>query len=814
MQVASAFNSVAKTTTKGINLVTGLCLLTILLLSFALVNWVAANWSSWSQYVRLVFVQSLFWVAILFALITYRRHKNLADLAIQFAALCTGALLALIGQIYQTGAEPWFMFALWAILIIPWLILIRSTFITVLWILLLNITIFLYASNHSILMLWLTDGNIYLFLLNAILLLLVLRLQAYLSDSHFILRKILVALACVFLYLFILQQQFESTNYGLLIAYVVAFLAMFVAYYWFTKKTPDLVIVSLVYISAIATLGLLVFQLSDDIWGILILAIIVLLASFFASLKLLNLWQSQNKTDQQIPWYFYFLRVLALVLVAILFLTWLLFGFDFDTKNELMVTALAIIAVGALVAKYLEIKISDSSQPNIIYEASLVLVFAGLSLFIVVWILEAADRTNAILIWQILGLGLVIYLLLSNFVIRILSASLVVAAILWLLNFNKYIFDGLPISFLPISTSYYLCLFLLTAFYLWSKHSTQKMLQPLAVALFIWVIVLAIAGDLANTVELWHWPLSAMLASLAISILPAILIISTTKFPKNRYLLSILWLLFGVSLSGAFTLLIGLSLLVFAYSKKILWWTVLAITLVLLGLPLYYFQTSTSLDFKATQFVFAAAVLIWIILLVKSRSKQTNQSGFKQYGLYVILGALFVGSTSTYLINKYENILRNGTSVNLKLAPVDPRSLMQGDYMQLNYALYDEINHWQNAQTSNDESYDELTTNNVYYLILTADDQNISHLNSVVNSYEKAQELLQKNKELTILKSYLINGSFDWGAKSWFFAEGDASKYEAAKYGVLCVANDGLALLGGLLDKDLKPIGKPASCKY
>ena len=44
---------------------------------------------------------------------------------------------------------------------------------------------------------------------------------------------------------------------------------------------------------------------------------------------------------------------------------------------------------------------------------------------------------------------------------------------------------------------------------------------------------------------------------------------------------------------------------------------------------------------------------------------------------------LFVG-----LILKHEHHLANSQSIFVELAPVDPRSILQGDYMALNYELH------------------------------------------------------------------------------------------------------------------------------
>ncbi len=48
---------------------------------------------------------------------------------------------------------------------------------------------------------------------------------------------------------------------------------------------------------------------------------------------------------------------------------------------------------------------------------------------------------------------------------------------------------------------------------------------------------------------------------------------------------------------------------------------------------------------------------------------------------------LAVSALFLYNINKQETLLANGRTVYLKLAPVDPRSIMQGDYMILNYEI-------------------------------------------------------------------------------------------------------------------------------
>lgn len=53
----------------------------------------------------------------------------------------------------------------------------------------------------------------------------------------------------------------------------------------------------------------------------------------------------------------------------------------------------------------------------------------------------------------------------------------------------------------------------------------------------------------------------------------------------------------------------------------------------------------------------------------------------------MIIVSVFVFVALNYGIYEKETIAAQGTQVLLELAPVDPRSLMQGDYMRLRYKV-------------------------------------------------------------------------------------------------------------------------------
>lgn len=136
---------------------------------------------------------------------------------------------------------------------------------------------------------------------------------------------------------------------------------------------------------------------------------------------------------------------------------------------------------------------------------------------------------------------------------------------------------------------------------------------------------------------------------------------------------------------------------------------------------------------------------------------------------------------------KKETLLADGELVLLELAPVDPRSLMQGDYMSLEYALSGNID-------------TDSISKRGYYVIKIKED----------GTAEKVR--LQDGKKPIYKNEYLIRYTKgEWwdiniGAESFFFQEGDAEKYEEAKYGGLKIDKDGNNVLIGLYDEERKRI--------
>ena len=158
----------------------------------------------------------------------------------------------------------------------------------------------------------------------------------------------------------------------------------------------------------------------------------------------------------------------------------------------------------------------------------------------------------------------------------------------------------------------------------------------------------------------------------------------------------------------------------------------------------------------------------------------------KKYSrILIIANLILLLGYFNWSVYQKEQTLKEGQLVLLQLAPVDPRSLMQGDYMTLNYDISSNFN------SSTDEKRG--------YCIVKLD---------AINNAEFVR--LQPNKTPLNKGEYRIKyyqtefGNIGLGAESYFFQEGKADIFENAVAGGIKVDNEGNSILIGLYDKNLK----------
>lgn len=115
-------------------------------LVLSLVFFIAYNWLNMGKMGKFALVEvGLVISIVLYMALSFRqRFQLIRQLLLLIASVITGSLLALFGQVYQTGADTWQLFFGWAILITPWVLIARFPALWLLWLGLINACLMLY----------------------------------------------------------------------------------------------------------------------------------------------------------------------------------------------------------------------------------------------------------------------------------------------------------------------------------------------------------------------------------------------------------------------------------------------------------------------------------------------------------------------------------------------------------------------------------------------------------------------------------------------------------------------------------------------
>lgn len=145
-----------------------------------------------------------------------------------------------------------------------------------------------------------------------------------------------------------------------------------------------------------------------------------------------------------------------------------------------------------------------------------------------------------------------------------------------------------------------------------------------------------------------------------------------------------------------------------------------------------------------------------------------------------------------YAVCQKEQTLRQGELVLLRLAPVDPRSLMQGDYMVLDYEI---------ARLDWEKEQGDSITPEQGYAILALDSNRVA---TIIRYQTDTEGLAASEQPIKYRKKDEI--TLKLGAESFFFEEGKGDAYSQAVYGGLRIDPFGNSVLVGLYNKDFQLI--------
>jgi uncharacterized membrane-anchored protein len=155
-----------------------------------------------------------------------------------------------------------------------------------------------------------------------------------------------------------------------------------------------------------------------------------------------------------------------------------------------------------------------------------------------------------------------------------------------------------------------------------------------------------------------------------------------------------------------------------------------------------------------------------------------------------VVAGIVVLLLASWTVWQRESLLASGRTVLLELAPVDPRSLMQGDYMALRFQLSDQVSGRGRERKQAEDGR----------LVVKADDKGVARFVRLDGG-----EPLGAGEFL--LRYRVREGQVKFATNAWFFQEGHARYYERARYGEFRVAPSGDMLLTHMLSDKQERLG-------
>ena len=154
-----------------------------------------------------------------------------------------------------------------------------------------------------------------------------------------------------------------------------------------------------------------------------------------------------------------------------------------------------------------------------------------------------------------------------------------------------------------------------------------------------------------------------------------------------------------------------------------------------------------------------------------------------------ILAGLIILALANYSIYSRERLLTEGNVVFLQLAPIDPRSLMQGDYMALRFQVANDVR---------SRITDELPRDG--FAVLKLDERRIGTLARVDDGMPLAANEAR-------MRYRMRDKQVKFATNAFFFQEGDAQLYGKARYGEFRVDAGGDSILTSMRDEQLGLLG-------
>ena len=853
-------------------------LLTIGFLTSGVITLIAANLDYFSDLAKIYGLQTLLVVTVILGIYCFiRESRRQAKEKLKWktysiffvVSVLLGGLFALVGQTYQTGADVWQLFAVWTLCQLPFLLLFPNVASALLFAATANVAFYLFNEQNS------HNSMCYAVLINAGLLVISELFSKAFHDQHWhILPKVFLVLtfASLFGLIVIYDVYFYAYAWGelgrsSLSSFLIAIPAL-IALYVYHKYRFDFI--NLI-ISVIALLGAYCFLASLLIRGVeegVVLGLIGFTFTVMAIKWVVKLYKQEYPNNKKSHWAISILWMIALLTALVTIGIWLFFSLGLDESSTFIVGIL-LFGIAWLITLN-----KDKNEYTTILAGLFFLIansFLGFYLlvkfndFFLLFGYEYREGSNfGIFISKLIFTAIIIvsYKLMPNSLVRILLV--VQLLVYWQVSYNLY-FHSYSLNDIWFNNAWFnkIQLLISIALFYWVMRPNQSArihLKPIAwgtVLFSLWIsmpsymalpwvdyglIDTDISSDVmsADTMNLdnvlqvlsrqfWtHFQFDVShILYLLICALPLIVYALMNKHSESKHTEAVLILLalslfaLGFVEIPAILYLTALLLLVYWTDSRAFFGLLVFAFVVYLGG--FYYQLSIPLLYKGALLVSFAVIFAIVTLFLHARYKTPSQSAVENHSVFkapIWLVGVFViallGAVN-YKVQQFEDVLATGKPVVLKIAPVDPRSLMQGYYMVLNYAILSEIQQSQFLSESDEslesnESIDAGEANETIGIDESSPSGKKAYIlvhldkNHVATFCEEQSEIPTDFKHCTP-NVYLPIRYKDWlpelPSQDYFFAEGKGEHYAQAEYAEYRF-KDGILLLARLLDKDLK----------
>lgn len=108
-----------------------------------IISFFAYNWNDLHKFVKIGLIQGLL-IALIAVILWSKFQQNVKNILLTGASVLVGVLMAVFGQVYQTGANAYDLFLNWTLFILLWVVISNFAPLWLLFITLINTTLVLY----------------------------------------------------------------------------------------------------------------------------------------------------------------------------------------------------------------------------------------------------------------------------------------------------------------------------------------------------------------------------------------------------------------------------------------------------------------------------------------------------------------------------------------------------------------------------------------------------------------------------------------------------------------------------------------------